>query len=173
MLKALLIPTLCLMHATPDSTAAITSEYTDVEKCPRPAEADESEGGDVPLRCPGPGGDYELTEDYSAYDIHRRITSKSDPSFVVELRPMVKCPVTRFGSKLEWRMKEGKPFAVIQRVTCFALNKEQSGPGKKLGEHLVVKGLKGFPRVDSEVNTKAKDANEKARSIADGAFRER
>lgn len=163
---ALVLPVLFLLHTAPPE---LSSEYTDVEKCPRQAEEDESEGGDIPLQCEGPGGDYVLTEFYSAYDIQRQISSKSDSRFTVELRPKAQCPVLRFGSKLEWRMKDGKPFAVIQRVTCFALNKEESGPGKKLGEYLVVRGLKGFESISGEVSTKTKDANTKARAIADAA----
>jgi hypothetical protein len=70
-----------------------------------------------------------------------------------------------------WRMKGGKPFAVIQRITCYALDENGSGPGKRLAEYLVVKGLKGYESIDGAVNTKTKKANEKAQAIADEGLR--
>ncbi|AKF87059.1 hypothetical protein MFUL124B02_36920 [Myxococcus fulvus 124B02] len=167
------VPVLLLALSTPAFAEGVTFEYTDVEKCPREASTEEEEGSDMPLDCPAPGGEYTLTESYSAYDYFRRITLKGDSQFSVELRPKAACPVARFSNKVEWRMKDGKPFAVIQRVTCHALNKEQSGPGKKLGEYLVVRGLKGHTSVSGEVPTKTAAANTKARALADSALQKR
>ncbi len=43
-------------------------------------------------------------------------------------------------------------------------------PENKTGESLVVKGLKGYERIDFEVDARASDANAKARELADKAF---
>ena len=49
--------------------------------------------------------------------------------------------------------------------------KNETGPGKRLAEYLLVKGLKGYESVDGAVSTKTKNANEKARALADSALR--
>jgi hypothetical protein len=166
------VSALALVLASPVRAQAITFEYTDLTNCPRDSSMDadaEEHGSDAPNTCPGPGGTYEVTEYFSAYDIHRSVSSKDErSSFTARLRPSKEeCPVARYSNKLEWRLKGGKPFAVIQRVTCHALDENGSGPGKQLAEYLVVKGLKGFESIDGAVNTKTKAANEKARAIAD------
>ncbi|WPB80079.1 hypothetical protein KYC5002_13150 [Archangium violaceum] len=174
---AFVLSSLCLVLASPARAQDITFAFTDLKNCPRDTSMDkdaEEEGGDAPIICPGPGGGYTVTEYYSAYDIYRRISLKDDTSFDVSLRPTKEdCPVGSYGDKLEWRMKGGKPFAVIQRLTCHALNENGTGPGKRLASYLIVKGLKGYGSIDAVVNTKTKDANEKARSIADEGLRGR
>ncbi|ATB44157.1 hypothetical protein CYFUS_009639 [Cystobacter fuscus] len=176
--KALALPALCLALASPAHAQEVTYEYTDMETCPRvvekvelkPGEDEAPEGDDPPIECRGPGGEYSLVESYNLFDYFRDIRMKGDPNFSVSLRPSkATCPAARFGPKLEWRMKGGKPFAVIQRVTCYAVDERDgvSKHGKKLGEYLVVKGLKGYTSIDGEVPTKTKDANDKARAIAD------
>ncbi|WP_164016534.1 hypothetical protein [Pyxidicoccus trucidator] len=163
---------LCLLLAHPARAQAISSAYTDLTNCPRDTTHDEDaeeHGSDAPTDCPGPGGEYRVHEYYSAYGIHRSIDLNAEPSsFSVRLLPTKdECPVSRYGNKVEWRLKGGKPFAVIQRVTCF--EDTGSGPGKRLAEYLVVKGLKGFESLDGAVSAKQKNANEKARALADKA----
>jgi hypothetical protein len=74
--------------------------------------------------------------------------------------------------KVEWRMANGKPFAVILRV-----NKYDGAPddshylGKKIGEELIVKGLKGFEGIDFTVEAKTPNANQKAREMADAGYK--
>ena len=115
---AFALPSLCLVLASPVRAQDITFTYTDLTNCPRDTSMDdeaEEHGSDAPTICPGPGGGYKVSEYYSAYDIHRGISLKDDTRFDVRLRPSKEdCPVARFGAKLEWRMKGGKPFAVIQ-----------------------------------------------------------
>lgn len=75
-------------------------------------------------------------------------------------------------TKIEWRMADGKPFAVIMRVAVYA---EPKGVGeyfgKKTGEKLIVKGLKGFENIDFEVDAKTPNANVKARELADKGYK--
>ncbi|PTL83462.1 hypothetical protein [Vitiosangium sp. GDMCC 1.1324] len=175
---AFTLSALCLAFVSPVRAQTVTYEYTDLTNCPRDTSMDadaEEHGSDAPNICPGPGGEYEITEYFSVFDVHRRVSLKDErANFSVTLRPSKnECPVARYGNKVEWRMKGGKPFAVIQRVTCYALNENGGGPGKQLAEYLVVKGLKGFESIDGAVSTKSKDANEKARAIADEGLRGR
>jgi hypothetical protein len=165
-----------LALASPVWAQSLSSTYTDLMSCPRETSPDDAEaearGSDVPTKCPGPGGEYRVVETYSAYGIYRRIDLAEDASrFSVALMPTgVECPLARYGDKVEWRLKGKKPFAVIQRVTCF--EDSGGGPGKRLGEYLVVKGLQGYESLDGAVNTKTKKANEQARALADKAAKE-
>jgi len=76
--------------------------------------------------------------------------------------------------KIEWRMIGGKPFAVIMRVSAYDGEvAEGSYFGKKTGEKLIVRGLRGFDYIDFEVDAKTPDANRKAREWADKAYSEK
>jgi len=167
---AFVLSCLCLVLASLVRAQGFTFAYTDLTNCPRDTSMDEeamARGSDSPNICPGPGGEYTVTETFSAYDTRRGISLKDDTSFDVSLRPSEEdCPVARFGNKLEWLMTGGQPFAVIQRITCYAHDENGGGAGRRLGEYLVVKGLKGYESIDGTVNTKTKKANEKARAIA-------
>jgi predicted DNA-binding protein (MmcQ/YjbR family) len=72
--------------------------------------------------------------------------------------------------KIEWRMADGKVFAVIMRVNAYAAPPEDLYYGEKTGEKLVVKGLKGFEYIDFEVDAKTADADVKARRMAEAAY---
>lgn len=80
------------------------------------------------------------------------------------------------GRKVEWRTANGKPFAVIMRVDKYAdatAEEQTTGQylGKKIGELLVVRGLKGFgEEMDFEIDVKTPGANAKAREMADKAY---
>ena len=74
--------------------------------------------------------------------------------------------------KIEWRMANGKPFAIIMRVFKYGDEKKNEYDywGKKIGEELKVVGLKGFENIDFRVDAKTPDANAKARELADNAY---
>ena len=74
--------------------------------------------------------------------------------------------------KIEWRLANGKPFAVIMRVFKYGDEKanEYDIFGKKIGEELKIVGLKGFENIDFTVDTKTPDANLKARALADNGY---
>jgi hypothetical protein len=74
-------------------------------------------------------------------------------------------------STIEWRMANGKPFAVIMRVAVYSDTvKEGEYFGKKIGEQLIIIGLKGYEKIDFKVDAKTPDANARARGLADDAF---
>jgi hypothetical protein len=70
---------------------------------------------------------------------------------------------------IEWRLANGKPFAVIMRVYEYAGNDLCATNGKVTKESLVVKGLKGF-EIEETVDAKTPNANLKAREVADKAY---
>ena len=74
--------------------------------------------------------------------------------------------------KLEWRLANGKPFAVIVRVFKYDEENVESGSyfGKKIGEELRIVGLKGFTNINFAVDAKTPGANLKARELADNAY---
>ncbi len=76
-------------------------------------------------------------------------------------------------AKVEWRLAAGKPFAVIMRAAKYAdPDDEHPYIGKKIGEELIVRGLKGFESMSFEIDAKTPNANAKAREEADKAYSE-
>lgn len=74
--------------------------------------------------------------------------------------------------KVEWRTANGKPFAVILRVSKYGdTDDENPYIGKKIGEELIVMGLKGFENIDFKVDSKTPNANVKAREMADSNYK--
>src|SRR5215203_114918 len=75
---------------------------------------------------------------------------------------------------VEWRLENGKPFAVILRVDKYGAA-DDANPylGKKIGEELVVVGLKGFENIDFKVDAGTPNANVKARGLADSAYQQK
>ena len=75
--------------------------------------------------------------------------------------------------QIEWRFKDGKPFAVIMRADVYRLGSDGliSYPVRKTGEMLVVKGLPGFEQIDYKVNARTNgNGNQEARRLADEGF---
>ncbi len=74
--------------------------------------------------------------------------------------------------KIEWRLADGKPFAVIMRVAKYGEPDEENPYlGKKTGEELVVVGLQGFEEINFKVDAKTPNANQKARELADNGYK--
>lgn len=77
---------------------------------------------------------------------------------------------------VEWRMANGKPFAVIFRVNTYNADKAMEDGDSpylekyKTGEKLIVRGLTGYSQIDFEVDAKEKNANVKAQKLADENF---
>lgn len=148
-----------------------SSAYTDLKTQCKPIAKGEPQGDDTPLRCEGQGG-YEIRIDFSAASSHLYVqptACECDERVELAAQPL------SYDSKrkVEWRLAGGKPFAVIFRV-----DKPKDGldpsemwrPENKAGEALLVKGLKGFERIDFEVDARGPDANAKAREMADAAY---
>jgi hypothetical protein len=152
-----------------------SSLYTDLKRDCRSAvklKKGEEYGGDEPLRCKGPGG-YEINIGYSAsssqFSINR--IGNRDEDVVVSTMQPIDYDLKR---KVEWRLANGKPFAVIYRIDLTKGDSSDAigmwSKANKTGESLVVKGLKGFEHIDFEVDAKTPNANQKAREMADAAY---
>ena len=148
-----------------------SSAYTDLGTQCRPLAEGEAEGDDTPLRCEGYGG-LEVRIDFSAASSHLRVQPKGDDA--EDSIRLAEQPLNYDAKrKIEWRLADGQPFAVIFRVDKSkegADPAEMWRPENKTGESLVVKGLKGYERIDFEVDARDADANAKARELADKAF---
>jgi hypothetical protein len=146
-----------------------TSAYTTLAKCgsglTRKEEKEaEKHGSDIPTKCKGYDG-YDIFIGYSACTSHFLLEKGQ------ENIPLAMQAVDWKQKTVEWRMADGKPFAVIMRVFEYAGNEYCATGGNVTGESLIIKGLKGFERIDETVNVKTTpNPNEKARELADKGY---
>lgn len=125
-------------------------------------------GSDPVKVCKG-SGDYNL-----------RVYSSAASTHVVAERnkPEASIPVATVGldfsegkSPIEWRMADGKAFAIIMRIPKYDAPAEGEMRGKVIGESLVVVGLAGFEAVSGTIDAGQAEANLKARELADAAYK--
>src|SRR6185436_15661898 len=175
-LGSLVIALLFVFDADPTGAQAarFSSLYTNLKtQCASTVKlkkGEEPQGDDIPLKCRGYGG-YEVRIDYSAASSHLRLQplrANSDDSINLATQPVGYDQ----NHKIEWRLANGKPFAVIYRIDKSKSDQpeEMWSPENKSGEALVIKGLKGFKQIDFEIDAKSPDANLKAREMADQAY---
>lgn len=152
--------------------AKMTSVYTNTQTDCKAEE--KSEGDEVPFICKAVGG-YRL-----------RIIPAGAQAEMLEIVDKDGETVTSLGNvgygytsskrMLEWRMANGKPFAVIFRVNIYDERKATDAgdnpylPQYKTGEKLLVRGLTGYSQIDFEVDGKEKNANATAQKLADENF---
>lgn len=152
-----------------------SSSYTDLTSCePLSAVAtardDAGRGADEPRRCQGADG-YEIVENYAAAGTYRQVVLAAQ-NFMIDLVPLAaECPFAFFADKVEWRLAEGVPFAVITRVHCYGAEPDAQGnydtPRNRLGEYLMVRGLLG-QSIQADIDVaKTAHANQHARQLAD------
>ena len=123
----------------------------------------EARGQDIPTVCKGPDG-YAVDISYSACASSFSIT-KGDDRIGLGMQAIDWKQKT-----VEWRLANGKPFAVIMRSYDYAGNDNCATGGKITGESLIIKGLKGYEHIDGTVDAKTTNANVKARALADKGF---
>ncbi|HEY8560287.1 MAG TPA: hypothetical protein VIL74_07910 [Pyrinomonadaceae bacterium] len=152
------------------SGIAFTSRYTNLDTDCRTLAG--RGGTDDAYQCRGVGG-YRMYVGYSALSTIIKIYARNDES--VGDIPMQSLDFDQTKIKVEWRLANGKPFAVIIRLYKYGEDSvdEFNRFGKKVGEELKIVGLKGFEDIDFTVDANAPDANAKARELADDAFREK
>lgn len=151
-----------------------SSLYTDLNRDCRNALKSVGEGQDMPLRCKGYGG-YKISIGFSAMASHLSVDSLND-EYTNSLAMQKIDYDQEKGRKIEWRLADGKPFAVIMRISKYkdenAGTLEYFSERNKAGEFLIVKGLKGHEKIDFEVDVKSGgNPNEKARQLADSNYR--
>jgi len=137
------------------SDAKFTSSYTSLSDGCKSTGGEE--GGHVSTICKGPGG-YQINYFDTASTLQFAVET-SDGKNSIDLASQDMSYDTKKG-KVEFRLADGKPFAVIMRT--YGKNKKQN---------LVVKGLKGFESINSKIDVrKTKNANEAARKAADEGY---
>jgi hypothetical protein len=159
-----------LPRSVPGRTQApkFSSSYTPLTKCgsgmtKKEEREAEERGSDSPSVCKGPDG-YQLDISYSACASSFSITKGEE-------RTSLGMQSVDWKQKTaEWRLANGKPFAVIIRMFDYAGNDACSTAGKITGESLVIKGLRGFEHIDETVKANTPNANAKARELADKGY---
>lgn len=168
--------TLATTHVVPATTRVaaaqrpirFSSAYTTLTNCgsgmtKKEEREAEQQGSDIPTRCKGHGG-YDVYIYYSACASIFSLT-KGDESISLATQA-----VSWKQKTVEWRLANGKPFAVIMRVYDYAGDDLCTSNGKTTGSSLVVKGLKGY-EIDETVDVKSTpNPNVKARELADAAY---
>jgi hypothetical protein len=145
-----------------------SSRYTNLQKDCKTTPGEN--GSDGSSTCRGVGG-YQIFIWYSAAAemIAAERSANTADSFLLDTHDIFS---DYSKIKLEWRMANGKPFAVIMRVFKYGdeLKNEYDYWGKKVGEELKIIGLKGFEDINFKVDAKTPEANAKARELADNSF---
>ncbi len=126
------------------------------------------EGQDDASLCKGPGG-YQIRIYSSASMTHINAEKKGTD----ESTPIVNVGLEFNPSKvkLEWRLANGKPFAVIIRIPKYdGRTDEEPGVGKVIGEELFVSGIGDYEFISVSIDAKTPNANAKARAAADKGY---
>ena len=153
----------------------ISSAFTDLSKECKNAFKKVGEGQDMPLKCKG-AGQYYIYIYYSALASHISIKSLNNTDDFIYLSPEKIDFSDQKDSKIEWRLADGKPFAVILKVSRYDDKVQDNGENPyqdqyKIGESYLVKGLKGYESIDFEVDAKSTpSALSQARELADAAY---
>ena len=127
---------------------------------------DGSNGSDGYSICRGPSG-YKIRHYYAAAaTIYNAELKGDDQSYSF---PMLDLKFNDQKTKIEWRMANGNPFAMIMRIPTYAPAAGDEYFGAVNGEVLFIRGLKGFD-FEAKVDAKAPNANAKARELADAEY---
>jgi hypothetical protein len=154
--------------AAQQASPVFSSSYTDLTKCgsgmtKKEEREAEKNGSDIPSLCKGYDG-YNVYISYSACASSFSIT-KGEESISLGMQSVGWKQKT-----VEWRMANGKPFAVVMRFYEYEGDDLCSSNGKIKSESLMVRGLKGFEHIEEDVDARTPNANVKARELADKGF---
>jgi hypothetical protein len=147
-----------------------TSAYTDMKRDCRtlPEPKGVETGGDPAGECKGYGG-YRIFISHSAWAASYSVEKLKNPNESIALGTDYSGYGAK-GEKVEWRMANGLPFAVIMRVGKYKDTGDGENPYQdknRTGSTLVIKGLKGYEQIDFEIDGASANANAKAREMAD------
>ncbi|MBA2341383.1 MAG: hypothetical protein H0V88_13410 [Pyrinomonadaceae bacterium] len=168
---------LALYVVSKNSAPEFTSAYSVINKnCERTIE-----NGEARVRQPASQtcdgyGDYRLQKSFGAVAAQISIVNK-DESFTLPLEKAGDC-LQAYGNKIEWRLANRKPFAVILKVACYKNETPVDGYSyyadeNRKGEFVIVRGLKGHERISYEVDAKsAANPVEEARRLAEQGYNE-
>ena len=148
------------------TTAKFSSLYTDLNKSCKTIKG--GDGQDDASDCQGVGG-YRIYNWFAA--AAQMFAVKIPNSEKMINLATLNLDFDSRKTKVEWRIVNGKPFAVIMRVDRYSDKKSDSEIfGKKVGTELIVRGLKGFEHIEFIIDGKSPSANEAARKLADASY---
>ena len=154
--------------AAQQTNPVFSSSYTALTKCgsgmTRKEEREaEKNGSDIPSLCKG----------YDGYNVYITYSACASSFSITKGEENISLGMQSVGWKqktVEWRMANGKPFAVIMRFYEYEGDDLCSSSGKIKSESLMVRGLKGFEHIEESVDARTPNANLKARELADKGF---
>lgn len=141
-----------------------TSVFTDLKTdC---VEQESTEGGHVSFFCKG-AGNYRIHYFDSATTLEFYAETLDREKSVHLASQSLNYPDKN--RRIEWRLADGKPFAVIMPVYEYETKDGLIAyPAKVTSEKIIVKGLDGFERIDFSEN--GKGAINRARTLADNDY---
>ena len=157
---------LVVQHAAAQSPTRFTSVYTNLTRDCRVIRG--TNGTDDASVCRGVGG-YQVRIYSSAAATHISVEMKgTEDSFSLAT---VGTDFDESKTRIEWRLADSKPFAVIIRVPEYG-NPTADSPylGEVIGQELNVQGLKGYASLSFSIDAKESNANATARELADRAY---
>lgn len=127
------------------------------------------DGQDDTKVCPGTAG-YQIRISTSAAEMNILADKLgTDESYSVAV---VGLEFNESKARLEWRLANGKPFAIIIRIPKYNGREDDvPGPGKIIGQELLVSGIGDYDYIYATVNARSANPNVKARAAADKAYK--
>jgi hypothetical protein len=145
-----------------------SSAYTSLGKACKVLKG--SNGGDDAYLCNGVGA-YRVRVYSSAAATH--IVAEIKGTDEILQVATVSAGFDESRSRIEWRLANGRPFAVIMRIPRYGPpTDDHPSFGEAVGQELAIKGLKGFASLNASVGARTPGANAKARARADKAYLE-
>lgn len=161
---AILLTAVFTIFAAAQKPVKFTAAYTSLGKGCKTLRG--GPGQDDAYLCKGVGG-YKVHVFYSAAATH--ITAERTGSDTNSPIATLDIGADLRKSELEWRLADGKPFAIIFRAPTYADAAPGEYFGKVKGQQLIVVGLAGY-NIDEKIDAKTPRANARARELADAAF---
>ncbi len=152
-----------------DPTANYSSQTTDLRTQCQTPRGQGNESGHISTYCQGFGGyQIHIFDTATTMEINAQTTDREKSVHVASQS----LSFNRNNSKVEWRFRDGKPFAVMMRAAKYQLGDDGliEYPERQLGEFYIVKGLPGYEHIDYEVNANLANADDRARKMADDGF---
>jgi hypothetical protein len=166
-LKQILCATALVLAATAMAFAqkpvTFTSAYSSLDRGCKTLHG--TNGSDDAFLCSGIGG-YKVRVYFSAATMQVNAERGDENTSLATLS----VGFDQRRTKLEWRLANGKPFAVIMRVPVYADPAEGEYFGKVTGKQLKITGLGGRD-IDQTIGAATPNANTKAREAADKAYK--
>lgn len=138
-----------------------SSVITNFQKDCKDEFSDIDDGDDMPIVCKGPKN-YAVRVNFSACCEHVQVLEKT--KLIVNVPPQLINTITK--GTLEWRLANKQPFAIIVRKDKYS--GDIALDPKKVGEVLLVLGLKSFEDLSYEIDVKKyHNPSQHARDLSD------